>query len=552
MGDNSKSGTTLSSDELEVLKAYIRSRCLFRWRDSAPILRPDGSRYSWLFDFFPLLLDGQMAQLVAQLFWQEFRKFWPFQLAAVELAAVPLVTALSIEGAKLGLPTNVLIVRKKRSKSGRLRLIEGDSTKDLPVVLIDDAINSASSINKALSAIMDIGLAAEHAFAIAHFHSERARAWCGRNKITIHHLVTPQDFYLRETVQAECQSDFKLRWTFASSPVNYRFAVAKSTPALDGDNVMFGSDSGIFWCLDRRTGRIKWWYRTNDQTSKGIVSSPVVVDGRVYFGSYSGNLCCLEAESGMEIWNVKPCQWIGSSPCYAEGAIYIGLEFESGPMKGALAKFSASSGTIEWKIPTARMLHGSPVYSQKHSAIVVGTNDSTVLVVDAQTGEVRKALEVGGPVKYHCAVVDDVAVFGSFDHKIYVWDFVADVVKLEIQTDDIVYTRPLIVDKRVFVGSADHTFVVIDLVKRCVIKRLDVGEKVHSSAALIGGTVFFGTSGGELIGLDPITLDITHRFQFPERLTNTPVSDGTTIFVHAFDNKLWAIQARTFRSNKNT
>lgn len=543
MNDNFGVEIASSFDEFEKLKSYIRSHCLVRWRDGEPILRPDGSRYSWLFDFFPLLLDGQMAQLVAALFWQEFQKFWPFQLAAMELAAVPLVTALSIEGAKLGLPTNTMIVRKKRTKSGRLRLVEGEAARDIPVVLVDDAINSANSINKALVAIKGLGLTVEHAFAIAHFHSPNASSWCVRNNITIHHLITPQDFYLKDTVRAECRSNFKVLWTFASSPVNYQFAVAKSTPAIHGDNVMFGSDSGIFWCLEKKTGRIKWSYQTVDRTSKGIVSSPVVVGGRVYFGSYSGNLCCLEVESGREIWNVKPCAWIGSSPCHSNGAIYIGLEFESGLMKGALAKFSAYSGTIEWKVPTSWMLHGSPVYSHEHDAIVVGTNDATVLVVDSQTGKIRNSLEVGGPVKYHCALDRNLAVFGSFDHSIYVWDFVADKVKLKIHTDDIVYSRPLIVDRRVFVGSADHSFIVVDLDKFCEIKRIDVGEKVHSSPALIGGTVFFGTSGGELIGLNPITLDITHRFQFPERLTNTPISDGATIFVHAFDNKIWAIQA---------
>jgi outer membrane protein assembly factor BamB len=526
---------------LRELIKFIRSHCLIQWSEAAPILSSGGKKFRWIFDFWPLLLDGEKAQTVAELFWDRFEKLWPFQIAGIELTAVPLITAIALEGVRRGCKTPALIIRKKRSKNGRMRLVEGEPNDKLPVVIVDDAINSGRSMNQALVAIRDLGLRTEYVFAIVHFNSQGAQEWCSKNKLMIHHLVTPQDFDLQIQSRAQCKTEFQLVWTFASSGVNYRFAVAKSTPVLHNDCLLFGSDSGIFWCLEALTGRIRWSHRTGDKTGKGIVSSPVVIDGKVYFGSYSGWLYCLEAESGKEVWSNKSCDWIGSSPCYANGSIYIGLEFKSKEKKGSLAKFSASTGELEWQVFTDRQLHGSPVYSKKHNAIVLGTNDSTVLVVDAISGRVARTLTVGGPIKYHCALHEDLAVFGSFDGKIYVWDFVADEIRLEVQTNDIVYSRPLILNDRAFIGSADHSFVVIDLKRFCEIRRFDIGEKVHSSPALIGGTLYFGTSSGELIGMDPNSLDITHRYQFPERLTNTLVSDGTRLYVYAYDNKMWAI-----------
>jgi outer membrane protein assembly factor BamB/orotate phosphoribosyltransferase len=529
-------------DPLHTLRTQVEEQCIVRRSNLESIKSSTGQNYAWMFDLRPLLLDGRMLQIVADLFWERMQRFWPFQIAGPELAAIPIIAAVAIEGERRGFSTNGMIVRNKRKKYGRMRLVEGSPDAALPVVLIDDSINTARTIHKALVAVRDLGLKVEHVFSIVHFQSQMAQDWCRNNKLTIHHLVTAEEFGLTVYSRATCKTQFELVWTFGSPSVNYSFAVAKSTPVLYGDNLLFGSDSGNLWCLDSKNGRIRWWYSTGDRSGKGIVSSPIVVDGNVYFGSYSGALHCLDVASGREMWSSRCCRWIGSSPCHANGYIYIGLEFETGSNRGALGKFSASTGELVWQVPTREMLHGSPVYSAEYNAIILGTNDSTVLVIDAQTGALRRSLTVGGPVKYQCALYKDLAVFGSFDGKIYVWDHVTDEIKLTVQTEDIVYSRPLIVGIRAYVGAADETLRVIDLERLIEIANIDVKEKVHSSPALIDATVFFGTSAGELIGLNPDSLDITHRYQFPERLTNTVVTDGDKLFVYSYDNKMWAVR----------
>ena len=47
-------------------------------------------------------------------------------------------------------------------------------------------------------------------------------------------------------------------WRFASPDPNFFHRVPKSFPATDGERVYFGSDSGVFWCLDARDGSIVW------------------------------------------------------------------------------------------------------------------------------------------------------------------------------------------------------------------------------------------------------------------------------------------------------
>jgi len=526
----------------ERLAEYIRENCIFYDNDFQPIFSKGGKRFTWIFDLRPLLLDGQMLQLAAELFWERMGHLWPFQVAGIELTAVPLLGAIIVEGARQGRPTTALVVRQKRKKTGRNRLVEGSPDPDLPVVLIDDTVNSADGINKALVAVNDLYLKAVAAFTLISFKSRLASLWEKKNGLAIGHVFIPQDFNLPlSSATPILKTDFSIAWTFQSPRPNYGFAVAKSQPLIYQDSIMFGSDGGYFRCLERETGRVKWRHKVPDKTRKGIISSPLIVDGNVYFGGYCGGLYCLNASTGEVVWKKQACDWIGSSPCYANGHIFIGLEYAAKGNQGSIGKFCARTGELKGAILVKRQLHGSPVYSEAHDTIVLGTNDSTVMAINPN-GSVRQTLKVGGPVKYHCALYDNLAVFGSFDGKIYVWDFVNNEVRLTVQTDDIVYSRALIVGDRAFMGSADHTVHVIDLKEMRKVWQFDAKEKVHSSPALIRGTVFVGTSSGELIGLDPVKLKLTHSFRFPERITTAAVADDKRLFVYAYDNKLWAIE----------
>jgi outer membrane protein assembly factor BamB len=305
---------------------------------------------------------------------------------------------------------------------------------------------------------------------------------------------------------------------------------------------MFGSDCGTFWCLDRHTGRIKWFFGTQDRTGKGIISSPVVSEGRVYFGAYDGVLYCLNADTGEVKWANPCCDWIGSSPLIVNDAIYIGLEYNNADQGGAMAAFDKITGEMYWSHPTKVQLHGSPAYNTKHGYILWGTNDGTVVVIDTKDNSVIKEFDAGGAVKYAPVTHSDLAIFGSFDGNIYVWDFIQDKVMFSYKTDDIVYSTPLILGNRAFMGSADHQFVVIDLETFSLVSAWDAGEKIHSSPAFANGLVYFGTSKGELFGIYPATLRPAVELQFPERITNAIVSDGNNLFVYTVDNKLWAIK----------
>ena len=96
--------------------------------------------YSWQFYLRSALLNPTCLQLVCEDFWGKNTDFYleyPFQLAGVEAASVPIITALIIDGARRGFDVNAFTIRKERKKYGRRNLIEGKPTEE-PVMFIDD------------------------------------------------------------------------------------------------------------------------------------------------------------------------------------------------------------------------------------------------------------------------------------------------------------------------------------------------------------------------------------------------------------------------------
>lgn len=111
------------------------------------------------------------------------------------------------------------------------------------------------------------------------------------------------------------REDGRQVWRYDGNPGGYY-----STPAIVGDRVWVGGEDRKLHCVDARSGKQIWTFKTG----AGVWSSPCVVDGKVVFGSRDGHLYCLDAGTGREFWRVKLAGRIISSPCIVDGKIWIG------------------------------------------------------------------------------------------------------------------------------------------------------------------------------------------------------------------------------------
>lgn len=124
------------------LRDTINDKCIVRVPNGSkelPALDGQGY-YTWQFYMRRVLLDPDCLQLICEDFWKKFEQLFnlePFQLAGVESAAVPLITALVIDGARRNLDINAFTIRKTRKAYGLRNLIEG-SPSGHPVLFVDD------------------------------------------------------------------------------------------------------------------------------------------------------------------------------------------------------------------------------------------------------------------------------------------------------------------------------------------------------------------------------------------------------------------------------
>jgi orotate phosphoribosyltransferase len=532
------------------IKAQIIGVGLKTQSGGASILSTKGRPQNWLIDMRRVFLHRETLELIALEFWTRYRQHLPFQIAGMETAAIPLLTAIMIHAPRDRAEVNAVILRKERKITGLCNAIEGDLT-DLPVVLIDDILNSGASAEKARSVIAEAGRRVFKAFAVVDYQSQRGLRWRDDNGIEVTSLFTLPDLNLELAKgPPPPRQRYKELWRTEIAggfPFN---VVPKSPPVLVGNLIYRGCDAGKMHAFDADTGAISWEFAVKGTGRKGIMSAPLVYENRVYFGAFNGVIYCLDAASGAEIWSHSYGEWVGSSPVVApkHGLVYFGIEYARPWARGSIGAFALDTGARVWEHLVGKLQHGSPAYWHRGDLILWGSADHETVALQAATGDVVWAFPTRRSVKYAPAIDEErgYVAFASFDTSIYVLD-VRNGRKLgEWPTGEICYTTPLIHQNRLFCGSGDRHFYVIDLDRMELVKKMDMGGRVYASPKLIDGRIVFATCGGVVIEMDPQTLEIAGRLQLPDAVTNAVAAtdNGRRIFVSTYMNHLYAFERR--------
>jgi|HubBroStandDraft_2_1064218.scaffolds.fasta_scaffold00148_9 outer membrane protein assembly factor BamB/orotate phosphoribosyltransferase len=531
------------------IREAIRSLGLHRAEAGKTLLSPRGKTQDWLIDLRRVFLDRQALEQIADAFWDRHQGFGPFQIGAIETAAIPLLTALALRAPHGHSKVNSFIIRRERKTYGLGNTIEGEIT-DEPIILVDDILNSGSSAEKARTVIAQASHEIAEMFVVIDYRSARGLRWRQERSVPVASLFTLADFGLeiRRDPRPPTQK-YKELWRAAVPGANPFYVVPKSGPVLVEDRIFRGCDAGRMHCFDANTGAVVWEHKASGAAArKGIWSTPVFDDGRLYFGAYNGVVYCLDAKTGEEIWRQEYGEWVGASPIVVarHGLVFIGLEYERPWAKGGIAALDVNTGLKVWERPVQKYQHGSPAYWEGGDLIIWGTADHEMTGLDAKTGKLSWSFPTARSVKYAPAVdaPSGLVAFASFDKSIYVVDAATGAKRGEWQTGDICYTTPLFVGDKLFCGSGDRYLYVIDLCSMELIKKMDMNARVYSPPRNIGGRVIFGTTGGLVVEINPETLDIEGTLQLPDAVTNAVAATpgGERIFVSTYMNHLFAVE----------
>ena len=541
----------MSDSNSPILRATLKEGiCQLSLKDEkARPISPMGTLQSWLIDLRPVFLDVSLLRAAADLFWLEFADYGPIQIAAVETAAIPLMTAILLRAPLAQPDVSGFIIRKDRKSTGLGNLIEG-TVSEAPIILIDDILNSGSSAEKARSVIAQIGRSIAAMFVVIDYRSKAGLAWRQKNAITICPVFALNEFGLELHSDPPPPSQAYRQLWHTGIRGGFAFhVVPKSGPVLVGGLIYRGSDVGKMHAFNARTGEIVWEHAaTGTDPTKGIWSTPAIHEGRLYYGAYNGVLYCLDACSGQEIWSQSVCEWIGSSPLLVpeHNLLFVGLEYARPWARGALTAFDMRDGSKVWEQQQKRLQHGSAAYWRDGDLVIWGAADHFTLALEARTGKIAWGFKTGRSTKYAPAIDDQrgLVAFASFDKSIYVLDVATGNKRGEWRTNEICYTTPLFVGNKLYCGSGDRHLYVIDLDNMTLIKRVDLGARIYASPCLVDDRVIVGTSGGRVLEFDHDTLDITGMLQLPDAVTNAVVvsPDGTHLYVSTCMNDLFAIE----------
>ena len=518
-----------TNKKIAVLKEAITKHALKTSQNYADIMRnPDGTRCDWLFDIRALLVQSEYLDLIADIFWDQMEPHFPFQVGGLEVGAIPLVSAILMKGQAQGKNINGFFVRKIRKTTGLSKHIEGSLTKD-PIVIVDDLINSGNSLKRIEVALATEKREIDHAFFLINFDRERTQKYLIRQKIALTSLFHLKDFGLELGKNISVfpkENSLFPAWIFEPSAPNYVFDVPKSTPVLDVGNAYYGADNGIFYAINLKTGKKVWEFQTGDSV-KGIFSSPQIQEDMVIFGAYDGNVYALDKTTGKKVWMYEGADYVGSSPAIAAGLelVFIGLEHNAMSSRGSLVALDLYTGENTWEHPVQEYLHGTPGYCPEKGIVVIGTNDATVLCLQAETGELLWEFEMRDAAK--AAPTFDLKrnqmLIGSHDWHMYGIDLDTGKKTFAFKTGNVVYNTPLIVEDTLYFGSTDKSIYIYDLKTKKRIKKIRTVGKIFSHPSLINGQIYIGSHDGTIRKIDPKTQTVTPQIRLPEQILSRVV-----------------------------
>jgi outer membrane protein assembly factor BamB len=180
----------------------------------------------------------------------------------------------------------------------------------------------------------------------------------------------------------------------------------------------------IFFCLDARTGDVKWKIATDhpvwgspavevgglheavswERGGAPKFVTPAPRHGRVYFGIGNGRLnepdpnpagamLCVDAENGEEIWRMKLPDAVYSRPALFAGHLYFGCR------DGTLYCLNAKTSKVRWKANTASPVIASVTVAQEPDGgpswgVYAACSEGLQTCFSAETGQLRWAVDL--------------------------------------------------------------------------------------------------------------------------------------------------------------
>lgn len=536
-----------------------------------------GHDKGFLWDFRKVIMKGKVADIISELFYEQYKDEYPFQICTIEIAGVPLMTSIVNKFYQKGYrDMNGFFIRKSRKKTGLTEMIEGQINEDVPVIVIDDLINRGGSMLRQIDVLQEHGHKVIHAWSILRFRNLEQYGVITNRGILLSSLFSLDDFTdstddLSKNLPADAKlptmndASFRTSWVFKPARPSLDQVVQKSQPTIDNNSIYFGSDEHYFWSIKQSDGSVAWKFKVHAIKGKAIYSDPLLHGNEVYFGAYDGNVYCLNKMNGSIKWVFRSADYVGSSPDMSleHNLLYIGMEFGLINKRGGIAAIDMRTGVLEWSDYSHQGLtHASPTYIRKHDLVVIGSNEGMVYAYRADTG--IKVWQTPTPKGAQHSRNND-SGFGEGSIKgrvaydpsqniIVVADIHGAVMLIEPENGSIIsllycelgiWGSPYVHESMAYVSSIDKHVYCIDLKERRIVWKKNIdNSRIFCDPVMIEGSLFIGTNAGKMYELNPSNGNVIGYFQTLERIVNNPVYNEktNTFYLPTYANEIIALR----------
>ena len=295
--------------------------------------------------------------------------------------------------------------------------------------------------------------------------------------------------------------------------------------AVSGNAILFGTETGGMYALNKRTGSLLWTYRGTNS----VTGVPVVAGDNVFFAQGDGTVTCLKAADGSKVWETVPPERENSmidSGLTAGGGL---LFFARSDHK--LYAVDQRNGHAVWTYSgSSQGLRTAPAYSD--GKVYLGEYDGIFSIIDAKTGKRIGGGGAGGAV--NTPVVNNGNVYFSS------WDGSVQAVKINgieplwhAKIGDPVTTSPVTDGNLIVVGTGRGIVAGLNAKDGSIIWNFSTeGGEVASDPVIAGGIVYVAAGDGRVYAVDASTgrTRYTYSTEYGGLSAGILVSDGVLYF----------------------
>lgn len=327
------------------------------------------------------------------------------------------------------------------------------------------------------------------------------------------------------------------------------YGASKSTPAVNQEAVLVGTDRGTVVSVRRADGVVQWEF-AGHPSEQGIHGSPALDESKVYVGDYAGYMYALDQTTGHRIWESRPGDHIGSSPVLYGRVLLVGVELAQ--RRCVLVGLDRRTGNEVFRsVELPDLCHSSPAIDAHTGSAYLGDNSGGIyrwnlgsLAPDRLRRHVWPAWRFsaespGGDVKSTPALWEHLVVATSWDAHVYGIDKQGGRLVWRFRTRGKSMSSPAVDASRrlVVAGSHDGQVYGLDVASGRERWRFDAGGWVMSSATLLvgEGVGLIGSSNSRCHLFDLDSGSVLQSLRLYSGLTGVPVAVGSHLYL--FDDR---------------